>query len=52
MSLGSALADVLNMSGNPPTLDILPDKASDLANPSARQRALARARACPGQHRG
>ena len=43
MSLGSSLADVLDMSGNPPTLDVLPDKASDLANPSARQRALARA---------
>ena len=43
MSLGSSLADVLSMSGNPPTLDVLPDKASDLANPSARQRALARA---------
>ena len=43
MSLGSSLADVLSMSGNPPTLDVLPDKASDLADPSARQRALARA---------
>ena len=51
MSLGSSLADVLDMSGNPPTLDVLPDKAGDLANPSCPPARARPRRAGPGQHR-
>jgi very-short-patch-repair endonuclease len=43
MSLGRSLRDVLDVSGTPATLEILPDKADDLGRPQTRQRALARA---------
>jgi very-short-patch-repair endonuclease len=43
MSLGRSLSDVLDVSGTPPTLAVRPDKADDLAQTLARQRALTRA---------
>ncbi|HET9091737.1 MAG TPA: Zn-binding domain-containing protein, partial [Acidimicrobiales bacterium] len=43
MHLGRSLSDVLDVTGTPPTLELLAAKADDLANPQARERALARA---------
>ena len=43
MHLGRSLADVLDVTGTPPSLGLLPAKADDLGNPGARERALARA---------
>ncbi|MGH8996455.1 MAG: DEAD/DEAH box helicase, partial [Acidimicrobiales bacterium] len=43
LHLGRSLSDVLDVTGTPPTLALLPDKADDLANPAARKRALERA---------
>jgi very-short-patch-repair endonuclease len=40
MSLGHSLADVLDVTGNPASLALLPDRAADLANPAARAHAL------------
>ena len=48
MSLGRSLADVLDVSGNPAPLAVLPDKAGDLANPAVRRRAEERAGAGSG----
>src|SRR5690606_5169173 len=38
------LKDILDMSGEEPSLQLLPDKQADIDNPVARQKALARAR--------
>lgn len=43
MSLGRSLKDVLDVSGDPASLDLLPDKADDVANPAARAKARDRA---------
>jgi hypothetical protein len=43
MNLGRSLSDVLDVTGTPPTLELLSAKRDDLANPHARERALARA---------
>ncbi|MDZ4827628.1 MAG: helicase-related protein, partial [Actinomycetota bacterium] len=43
MRLGRSLADVLDVNGNPASLEILPDKAADLASPGTRDRARVRA---------
>jgi very-short-patch-repair endonuclease len=43
MSLGRSLADVLDVNGNPAPLEVLPDKAADLANSGVRDRAKSRA---------
>jgi ATP-dependent helicase YprA (DUF1998 family)/very-short-patch-repair endonuclease len=40
MSLGHSLADVLDVTGTPASLALLPDRADDLAQPAARARAL------------
>ncbi len=42
MSLGHSLSDVLDVSGTPPTLALLADKAGDFANIRARERAQVR----------
>jgi very-short-patch-repair endonuclease len=43
MALGRSLSDVLDVSGTPADLGVLPDKAADLADPGARARATERA---------
>ena len=43
MHLGRSLSDVLEVTGTPPSLELQAAKADDLANPQARERALARA---------
>ena len=43
MSLGRSLSNVLDVSGTPANLGILPDKAADLADPAATARAHAHA---------
>jgi very-short-patch-repair endonuclease len=43
MHLGRSLSDVLDVTGTPPSLALLPDKADDLANAAAQRRGLARA---------
>ena len=43
MHLGRSLSDVLDVTGTPPTLEVLGAKRDDLDNPHARERALARA---------
>lgn len=45
MSLGRSLKDVLDLSGDQPTLDLLPSVHADLEKPEPRQRAKARAQA-------
>src|SRR5690606_20051114 len=44
INLGETLKDILDMSGEEPSLQLLPDKQADIDNPVARQKALARAR--------
>ena len=43
LSLGKSLRDLLDLSGNDPTLNLLPSVQSDVDNEAARQRARARA---------
>ena len=40
MSLGRSLKDLLDVSGEPPTLELLPSKKADVDNEEARRRAL------------
>ena len=51
MSLGRSLSDVLDVSGTPPTLAILADKADDLAQPARPPAGPRPRRARPGQRR-
>lgn len=43
MSLGRSLRDVLDVSGNPASLELLPDRVADLEHPGTRARARDRA---------
>src|SRR5690606_4022642 len=44
MSLGRSLKDLLDVSGDPPSLRLLDSKQADIDNPDARRRGLDRAR--------
>jgi ATP-dependent helicase YprA (DUF1998 family) len=48
MSLGQSLKDILDLSADPPTLELLASKRADVDRPEPRQRAKARAEAVLG----